>query len=124
MDLLECTSCNKILCRHCQDRIFQKSMVGTSLEDMVQQEPELDESSNGKVCPSCMDGTFSFQYIKSKIVKSLLANLKVNHKCSSKEPIKYKYDDLKRHLLSECDHFQYECRLCAMVVNQRSEEHK
>ena len=67
----------------------------------------MDASSNSKVCPNCKDESFTFQYIKSKIVKSLLANLKVDHKCPGAKASKYQYDDLKKHILAECDHFSY-----------------
>ena len=123
IELLECTNCNKILCQHCQSRICQKSMVGTSLEEMAEQ-PQMDLSSNGKVCPNCKDESFKFQYIKSKIVKSLLANLKVEHKCPFTDAKKYQYDDLKRHILADCDHFEYQCRLCLKVQQIQSEEQK
>ena len=77
IDLQECKSCNKILCKYCKHGIEAQ---GKNLQ-----------------CPACKDQRFEFQEIQSKIVKSLLANMKVDHKCcpEQEEVVIFKYDDLK-----------------------------
>ena len=48
------------------------------------------------------------------MLKSLLSNWKVPHKCSEDQqgPEIYQYDKLKHHIVSECSAFKYTCKLC------------
>lgn len=72
----------------------------------------------GRVCPNCKDSQFVFKEISSKIVRSLLSNLKVTHKCDSKSQVlQFKHEDLKKHILTECAYFMYQCVLCEDLEN-------
>ena len=52
--------------------------------------------------------------------------MKVPHKCSDEEeePIIYSYEDLKRHIVTECPIFNYKCLLCkeSIDIKQKPEE--
>ena len=67
IDLKECKSCNKILCKYCQEGIKMQADVA---------------KGQNAVCPNCKSTNFEFQEIENKLVRSLLANLKVQHKCT------------------------------------------
>lgn len=66
-------------------------------------------------CPNCKENkSFKFQPIKNKMVRSLLASMKVPHKCTQEqaEPTIYQYEELKKHIVTNCKAFQYNCTLC------------
>jgi hypothetical protein len=66
-----------------------------------------------------MDLDFIFKEPKWKMLKSLLSNWKVPHRCSEdqKEPEIFQYDKLKHHIVSECPGFKYTCKLCVQRDN-------
>jgi hypothetical protein len=56
-------------------------------------------------------------------MRSMLSNLTVYHRCRPEEEAKkYKYDELKKHILTQCPAFRYDCRLCIRALKQKTAE--
>ena len=113
-------NCNKVLCVPCQDRIGMNH-DHCCMEELDESVPDLSGSpdAQARVCPSCKDPNFKFREIQNKMVKNLLDQLNVTHKCGDKcKPTEYLFNDLRTHILEKCDAFKYHCRLCAEVAKE------
>ena len=108
LDLMECVNCNKVLCVPCQDRIGMNH-DHCCMEELDESVPDMSGSPDkSRVCPNCKDPNFKFREIQNKMVKNLLDQLKVHHKCSEKGPSQeFLYSDLKQHIVEKCDAFKY-----------------
>ena len=55
----------------------------------------------------------------------MLASLKVSHKCKEKGEIKrFKYEELKKHVNTDCEAFKYDCVLCNRADQRRDAQAK
>jgi len=82
-----------------------------------------EEKVKGLECPACGDPNFCFKGIESKIVKSLLSQLEINHECDPRDEcsiLTFGYEELKTHVLNDCKIFKYRCKCCADAAEEQA----